>query len=92
MIERGEPAQAAAWAQRAIDTGTGLDNPHVILVLSYAELGDEARMRAAAAQFRQRFPHLTASVLFEPAPGEEAAPLNAFWQSKLPAWRKAGLP
>ena len=87
----GDNADAAAWAQKAIDANTGHSEPFALLAIAYAEQGDEARARAAKTQALQRFPDLHAPAL---SPRECVSERWCqYLQTRyLPAWRKAGLP
>jgi tetratricopeptide (TPR) repeat protein len=87
----GDYGSAAAWAQKSIDTSTGLDDGYSLLAVAYAEQGDVARASAAAAEARRRFPDLKARTLSARECVSEG--WCQFLQTKyLPAWRKAGLP
>src|SRR5207302_6769744 len=82
---------AVAWAQKSIDTSTGLDDGYSLLAVAYAEQGDAARASAAAAEAQRRFPGLKARTLS----ARECVSQSwcQFLETKyLPAWRKAGLP
>lgn len=87
----GDYSSAAAWAQKSIDTNTGLDDGYALLAVAYAAEGDEVRASAAATEARRRFPDLKARTLSARECVSEA--WCQFLQAKyLPAWRKAGLP
>jgi TolB-like protein len=82
---------AAAWAQKSIDTNTGLDDGYTLLAVAYAEQGDVPRASAAATEARRRFPDLKPRTLSARECVSEG--WCQFLQSKyLPAWRRAGLP
>ena len=87
----GDYASAAVWAQKSIDSSTGLIDGYSLLAMAYAEQGDEVRARAAAAEARRRFPDLKARTLSARECVYES--WCQFLRTKyLPAWRKAGLP
>ena len=87
----GDYGSAAAWAQKSIDTNTGLDDGYTLLAVAYAEQGDVPRASAAATEARRRFPDLKPRTLSARECVSEG--WCQFLQTKyLPAWRKAGLP
>ena len=87
----GDYGSAAAWAQKSIDTDTGLDDGYTLLAMAYAEQDDVPRASAAATEARRRFPDLKPRTLSARECVSEA--WCQFLQTKyLPAWRKAGLP
>ena len=87
----GDYSSAAAWAQKSVDTNTGLDDGYSLLAVAYAEQGDVDKARAAATEARRRFPDLKPRTLSARECVSES--WCQFLQTKyLPAWRKAGLP
>ena len=87
----GDYGSAAAWAQKSIDTNTGLDDGYTLLAMAYAEEGDVPRASAAATEARRRFPDLKPRTLSARECVSEG--WCQFLQTEyLPAWRKAGLP
>ena len=80
---------AIAWAQRAVDTNTGLTGPYTILAMAHSKLGDDARAQRAAAEVRRRFPELKPP---SPAEQDSEAMRQYVEATLLPAWKKAGLP
>lgn len=86
----GNNEAAVAWALKATDTNTGLWGPYVTLAMAYAELGDEPRARAAAAEAHRRLPGLKPNSALNP---DKSEAMREYFESRLlPAWKKAGLP
>ena len=90
--QMGNPAETIAAADRAIALNTPLPDPYALRAIAYSIKGEAEANRAAAEEFKRRFPGLTAAEMYPPPPPPWSR-ITKFRQEVLvPAWHKAGLP
>ena len=88
----GDNDTAIEWFEKAKETNPGLAGIYSDLAMAYALKGDDAKARAAGAEFHRLAPHDTLSNARKDVSTRPPA-YNEWFESKLvPAWRKAGLP
>jgi adenylate cyclase len=88
----GENDAAIEWGLKAQEKNPNYPFSYAVLAMAYAQMGDQAKARAAVADLRRADPGFKLERLDRP---QSSYPDSAkeFWDKKLvPAWRLAGLP
>ena len=89
----GDNDAAIEWLLKATEKNPALGFTYAYLAMAYANKGDDAKARTAAAQFRRLEPNIKLSTFeYTPISSDPAAYKEIYENNVVPAWRKAGLP
>jgi tetratricopeptide (TPR) repeat protein len=88
----GDNDTAIDWFEKFKETNSGRPFIYASLAMAYALKGEDAKTRAAAAEFHRLAPDDTLSKERKDSATEPPAYREYFENKIVPAWRKAGLP
>jgi len=87
----GDYDAAIEWLLRCSEKNPGFGRTYALLAMAFANKGEDARARAAAAEVRRLDPNMKLSTFDDQRASSDV--YKEWFENKLvPAWRKAGLP